>query len=136
MPPLVFADTSALVAKFVGADAHHAAADEALRDLLRRGRRLLSTDYVFDEVVTRIRSLATHDDAATAGDRMLSSKVIRFVDVGPELRKDAWRLFKRCSDQELSFTDCTSFALMNRFAVREAFPFDSDFRNMGYVVIP
>ena len=39
-------------------------------------------------------------------------------------------------DKVLSFTDCTSFALMRERKLLEAFTFDSDFKRAGFVVLP
>src|SRR5262245_55682048 len=136
MTTLVFVDTSALVGKLLESDERHSRAQETMRRLLRDGRELLTTDYVFDEVVTRVRGRATHEDAVRAGDSILSSTVIEVIDVDSGLRKEAWRLFKKYRDQMLSFTDCTSFAVMGKFSLREVFTFDDDFSKVGFEIVP
>jgi predicted nucleic acid-binding protein len=136
MQTLVFVDTSALVGKFLEVDEHHARAVDALRRLLREGRQFVSTDYIFDEVVTRVRGRADHASAVKAGEGILSSEVIDLVEVDPSLRKEAWRLFKRYRDQKLSFTDCTSFAVMGKYGIREVFTFDDDFSKVGFDTLP
>lgn len=137
MENLVFADTSGLVAKFVESDGCHAAADRTMRDLIAAGRRLLTTDFIFDEIVTRVRTIAPHEDAVAAGERILNSpRVIQLVEVDRALRGEAWIIFKKFKDQEFSFTDCTSFAAMKKFGIAEAFTFDSDFRKAGFTVMP
>ena len=136
MRNLVFADRSGLVGNFLAADRHHAPARRELRRILRDGRRFLTTDYVFDEVVTRVRSMAEHREAVAVGERILSSAMIDIVDVEPADRHEAWRLFKKYDDPKLSFTDCASFAVMRRFGLTEAFTFDEDFRNAGFSILP
>src|SRR5439155_17612191 len=124
MTTLVFVDTSALVGKLLEADERHSRAQETMRRLLRQGRELLTTDYIFDEVITRVRGRADHQSTVKAGDSILSSTLIEMVDIDADLRREAWRLFKKYRDQMLSFTDCTSFAVMEKYGIREAFSFD------------
>ena len=44
-------------------------------------------------------------------------------------------IFCRYKDKELSFTDCTSFAIMEKFGIKNAFAFDEDFDKMEYMVL-
>lgn len=136
MGMLVFADTSALVGKLLDSDPYHGRANRAMRDLLREGREFLTTDYVFDEVVTRVRSLAGHEEAVSAGEVLLASRVVRMVEVGREISEAAWRMFKKYGDHRFSFTDCTSFAVMQKYGLREAYTFDEDFQKAGFVTLP
>jgi len=41
--------------------------------------------------------------------------------------KEAWKLFSRYAEKELSFTDCTSIALMNMKNIENIASFDTDF---------
>jgi predicted nucleic acid-binding protein len=136
MASAVFVDTSAFVGKFLEEDEHHRRATSVMRSLLREGRHFISTDYIFDEVVTRMRGLGGHSNAVKAGDGILQSEVIELIDVDPHLRKEAWKLFRKYKDQKLSFTDCSSFAVMEKFGISEAFTFNDDFRKVGYLTIP
>jgi len=136
MVSAVFVDTSALVGKFLEEYEHHQRATSVMRALLREGRHFISTDYIFDEVVTRVRGLGGHSNAVKAGDGILESEIIELIDVDPPLRKEAWKLFRKYKDHKLSFTDCTSFAVMKKFGISEAFTFDDDFRKVGYLTFP
>jgi predicted nucleic acid-binding protein len=136
MRNLVFVDTGALVGRFLEKDQRHPRAEEAMRRLLLEGRQLLSTDYVFDEVVTLVRGRAEHWSAVRVGESILSSEVIDLVEIDAPLRQQAWKLFKKYQDQELSFTDCASFAVMAKYGIREALTFDDDFRKAGFETIP
>lgn len=136
MGMLIFADASALVGKLLESDPYHAGANRAMRDLLRRGHDFLTTDYIFDEVVTRVRSVASHEAAVSAGEELLASEVIRIVEVEREVRDAAWRKFKKFKEHKLSFTDCTSFAMMEKYGIGEAFTFDEDFKRVGFTTVP
>ena len=62
----------------------------------------------------------------------MSSTILTIADVTDEERFKAWVLFKKYGDKELSFTDCTSFALMKKLGLQKAFAFDDHFRQIGF----
>lgn len=41
---------------------------------------------------------------------------------------------KKYEDKELSFTDCTSFAIMEKLKLHKAFTFDEHFKKVGFEV--
>jgi predicted nucleic acid-binding protein len=65
------------------------------------------------------------------GENLRKSHFIRIEYLTPEIIEKAWRLFKAFSDHDFSFTDCTSFALMERLHLSAAFTFDAHFREYG-----
>ncbi len=48
----------------------------------------------------------------------------------------AWSIFERYDDKRFSFTDCTSFALVQRLKVLTCQAVDSDFRAFGLHCLP
>ncbi len=58
------------------------------------------------------------------------------IDTVAALLAAGWEIFTTYEDQLLSFTDCTSFALMRQRQLLEAFTFDTDFHRAGFVVRP
>jgi len=47
----------------------------------------------------------------------------------------AWEWLARHDERVYSFVDATSFAIMQRNRIREAFAFDGDFSAAGYVEV-
>jgi predicted nucleic acid-binding protein len=134
---ILFVDTSAFFALADGQDGNHARARRALSRLSRDGRELVTTTYVFDEIVTLVRYRLGHKSAKALGERILASTWCRLIDVTEELRDEAWRIFLRHADQSFSFTDCTSFATMRSMRLSEAFTFDRrDFAAAGFTPVP
>ena len=48
----------------------------------------------------------------------------------------ALELFRKLGDQQVSFTDCVSFALMRRYGIDKAFGFDRHFVHAGFELWP
>jgi len=129
----VFVDTSGWYALVDVSDPAH----ERSRAWLERNRLpLVTTDYVFDETLTLIRTSLGHREAVKFGEKLLASRLARLVNVTKADKDRAWELFKRYDDKVLSFTDCTSFAVMERLGLDTAFTLDHDFKAMGYSVVP
>jgi hypothetical protein len=61
---------------------------------------------------------------------------VRLARVGVAEWEEAWRLFQQYDDKSFSFTDCTSFILMRRLKLRDAFTFDHHFAQMGFRLWP
>ncbi|MDD5656382.1 MAG: PIN domain-containing protein [Elusimicrobia bacterium] len=129
----VFVDTSAWFAAGRREDPGHAAARAALDSW--QGR-LVTSDFVFDELITLVRKRAGHAAAARAGTLLRSAGVADLVSVTSEDQEDAWVFFLRHKDKAYSFTDCTSFALMRRLRIQAVVATDPHFRQAGFDVLP
>jgi predicted nucleic acid-binding protein len=128
---MIFVDTAAFLAIENRRDAHH---EEALtfRDtVLKAGELLVTTDYVLAESYTIIRLRAGHKVAVEFGEDVRASRILRVEYLNPEVIEAAWQIFKSFADKEFSFTDCTSFAMMERLQISAAFTFDDHFRQYG-----
>jgi len=69
-------------------------------------------------------------------DLLGASRLIEVAEIGEDPRAAGWETFVTYEEQLLSFTDCTSFALMRQRQLLEAFTFDADFHRAGFVVRP
>jgi len=124
---VTFVDTGAWVALFVEADAQHRDAREWVgsnRD------RLVTSDYIVDEVLTLIASRFRRQTAIRAGHVLLSQELAVLIQLTEEDKGQAWTIFRSHSDKRWSFTDCTSYALMQRMGISNAFAFDRHFSQM------
>ncbi len=99
-------------------------------------KKIITSDYIIDETLTRIRYAVGHREAVERGKEVLASKVVEKLEVGREIFEFAWELFETYEDKRLSFTDCTSFAIMKKRGVERAFSFDRDFEKMGFIPLP
>lgn len=131
----MFVDTSAWVALVVERDQFHDEA-KAVLDGLDVNNPLFTTDYVVDETLTRVRRAAGHRIAVRAGELLRSSSIAQIRRLTDDDIERAWEIFRKHADKDLSFTDCTSAAYMERTKIRSVFTFDDDFRSLGYLVVP
>ena len=132
----ILVDTSALVGIFRREDQHHEEAKQVLSALQRGQRKMVSTTDIFDEVVTAIRRWMGYEKAVFVGKALRGTELLSMVGVDDEVRDAAWGRFQALRLPQLSFTDCTSFEVMDKFGIKEAFTFDADFRKAGFQVLP
>ena len=128
---MIFVDTSAFLALENRRDTHHVKAIGFRDTCLTAGETFVTSDYVLDESYTIIRLRAGHAVAVQFGEDLRASRLLRIEHVTPEIREATWRIFKNFADHEFSFTDCTSFVLMERLHIGSAFTFDAHFREYG-----
>jgi len=135
LPVTLFIDTGAWYALFNKRDTHHQRARSFFETLKGQPIRLITGDYIFDEVLTLLRYHTTYQTARQFGEHFRKSSVI-CVPITPEIQENAWQMFLDYDDQEFSFTDCTSFALMRSRNIQDAFAFDAHFQTMGFSIHP
>jgi len=132
----VFVETGAWVSIALKRDEHHEAAVQLLHDFQTESISLITSDYILDEVLTLVRKRSTHEKAKRIGVTILRSSVVHLERIDETVWEKAWKIFQRYDDKMWSFTDCTSFALMDKLNVSRAFTFDRDFEQYGKKVLP
>lgn len=129
----VFVDTSAWFAFANRKDPDHAAVRAVLDGF---EGRLTTSNFVFDETVSLCRYRLGYRVAERVGSVLLDPATVDLIRILPEDEQVAWALFRARADQRYSFTDCTSFVLMRRLGIHDAFALDEDFRTEGFGVAP
>jgi uncharacterized protein len=133
----IFVDSGAFLALSDRTDGNHRPARGFVRRLSRQRRPLVTSTYVFAEVVTFVRVRVGYDAAVALGERLLQSEWCRILEISDETRAAASQIFVRYRDQRFSFVDCTSFALMRAMGITEAFTFDRrDYAVAGLIPLP
>ena len=64
------------------------------------------------------------------------SDQLEIITVNEDIEKRAWLIFKKYQDQPFSYTDCTSFAVMETHKLKTAFAFDAHFEIFGFKIAP
>ena len=128
----VFVDTSGWYAVIDRRDRYHRRAEEAIRGLLKVGRRLITTDYVVDEAGTLAKARAGALAATRLLDLLRESRAVEWEWIGSDRFARAEARFRKQADQAFSFTDCTSFEVMRERSLRAALTSDHHFRIAGF----
>ncbi len=134
----VFLDTSALIAYYNEDDSSHKDAAAVMSRFLSGEipvTKFFVSDYVFDETITVMECvLRKHDLAVEVGEAIRTSPRTMILPVDESTFEAAWKLFK--SIRGASFTDCTSFVLIEELGLQAAFTFDRHFKRAGIKTIP
>jgi predicted nucleic acid-binding protein len=135
----VFVDSGGWLATLIAADQHHAIAAPYFQALLDAEARIVTSDYVLDETVTRLRYDVGHARAVeflALIRAAVSAGALRVHRITADVWNAAEAIFLKYADARLSFTDCTSFALLRHEPAEEVFGFDHHFEMMGQVLQP
>ena len=132
----LFVDTGYLIAVENADDQHHKTATKHWRDLSKSSPRLVTSSYVFVEVVTLLNNRRLHSKAVELGNSLLSSRLFSIVHVDEELSYEGWNYFQKYKDKSYSLTDCVSFVLMKKLGIVEALTFDKHFVQAGFKGLP
>ena len=132
----LFVDTSAFIAVTDRSDHHHQRAAAYFRELLQSRHPILTTNFILDETYTRLKRKLGSDAAITFGGALKKSVQVDLLTIDEEIETLAWKIFKKYRDQDFSYTDCTSFAVMKRKKIRTAFTFDAHFQIFGFQMLP
>jgi uncharacterized protein len=110
---------------------------EIARLLDQNGRELFTTDFVVDETITLLLARRERSRAINFGRDVLITGVTPIEIVTLADLVNAYQIMLQYHDKTWSFTDCTSFVVMQRLANREVISLDEHFRQMpGVVVYP
>jgi predicted nucleic acid-binding protein len=124
----VFVDTGVWYAQVDRADPDHERVSQTLRHW---SGKLITSNYVLDETITLLRYRLGWKAAHQFGDALRRGIIAKIVRVNAADENTAWAIFSRHADHSFSFTDCISFAVMERLTLDTALAIDSDFRSYG-----
>lgn len=104
--------------------------------LEREHRHWLTSNLVLSEAFTLLARRTSYAFAADTAGQLYASQRVQIVRSEVDEELIALKLFAKLADQQVSFTDCVSFALMDTRRVVRAFTFDRHFSVAGFRVIP
>lgn len=133
---MYFLDTSYILAIELRNDQNHHRAQLHWQKFRGNLPDILTTTYVFDEIVTFFNSRDQHKKAIEVGTLLLTSAKITLVHVESSLFQQSWAYFVRHQDKRFSLTDCVSFVLMRQYQITNVFTFDNHFKQAGFQMEP
>ena len=132
----VFVDTGAWYALADRTDQHHTRAVKKYPTLLKQHHHLTTTNLVVAETYILIRRALGHQSAISFLNSLSSSPRIAKIYSDTTLEFKAEKILEKYQDQDFSYTDAVSFALMRELKIGKAFAFDRHFVTAGFVIIP
>ena len=102
-------------------------------DMYNTGKKVITTDYVMDEVFTwmRCKQKLPIKDILEFG-RSLRMSDVQIVGVTDEIFYDAFAVMVKYKDQYFSFTDCVSFTVMKSMKIKDVVTTDKHFATAGF----
>ena len=127
----VLVDTSAVYALIDRDDSYHRRAANILRSLPHRGLTPLLTNFIVAECHALLLSRLGADSARD----WLLKQIWPIERVNLQDEERAKQIIGRYTDKNFSYTDATSFAVLERLRIGEAFAFDPHFQQYGLKVL-
>lgn len=132
----VFVDSGAWVAISIERDAHHEAARAAYWNFVSRPTRFITTNLIVAESYTLIHRFGGHLLAMQFLASLRRSSQLLRIYADAALEEDAEAILHRYADQDFSYVDAVSFALMRSRGITDAFAFDHHFSTAGFTLLP
>lgn len=133
---MIFVDTSALYAVLDRDDAAHPAARETWTKWLEAGDvpKLIASNYILVETFALVQSRLGLDAVRSLMDDLIPVLTIDWIT--PDDHQAAVAMLRDANRRRLSLVDCSSFQVMRRLVISEAFTFDRHFAEQGFRVHP
>ena len=135
----VFVDTSAWIAYFSHSDINHNQVSRIIRSEMDEGSIVCTSNYIFDETVTRLIYDTSWYYASRFIDfvrRSVAAKSLVMVWVDDQVEADALEILEKFHEHKISLTDATSAVFVKRLGIERILTLDSDFAKIGIPVLP
>lgn len=140
--PALFIDTWGWIALADVDDPDHVTVFSLRRQYTDRHRVWITTDFVLDELITRLHARRYGAEAEQFCAGIFKEEKLGLLTVEritPERFQKAWSLRLRYRDKpRFSFTDLTSFAVMRELGIRHVLTADRHFveAHLGFHTVP
>jgi predicted nucleic acid-binding protein len=129
---MIFIDTGPFLARYLKRDQYHEQSLLIWGELASSKQQTFTSNFVLDELFTLLGRKADYDFAAKQAIIILSSTHLNILRPDIATEKAAVSHFKKFADQQVSYTDCISFALMKQRGIKKAFTFDRHFEMANF----
>lgn len=138
----IFIDTWGWINIFNRQERHHQQVRQLYQTIRQARGKIVTTDYILDEVYTLLFKRLPFDVAQKAVESIataIEQGYINFVWITPKRFEIAQKLRSKFHDKpDISFTDLTSMAVMQELEIFEILTGDAHFTHvgMGFVLLP
>lgn len=132
----IFVDTGAWIAIADRNDQYAKIANQFYTDLILKRSRLVTSNLILLETYNLLSRTIGSKATVKFGNVLKTNAFLNIEPISSFDWEGAWKIFSKYDDKDFSFTDCTSFALMERLKIKSAFTFDIHFKQYGFNVFP
>ena len=131
---MIFIDTGAFIARYVVRDHFHKEALRSWEKLAKKKHKLFTSNFVLDELITLLARKTDYAFSVKRAESIFASQILTILRPQAEDEIAALRVFKKYADQEMSYTDCVSFVLMEKNKIHQTFSYDQHFKLAGFTL--
>ncbi|MGE5572575.1 MAG: type II toxin-antitoxin system VapC family toxin [Bacteroidota bacterium] len=136
MAPFIL-DTTLCVAPYLSMESRGNVGQRNIGHQVWRHAPVVTSNYVIDETVTWLRYHVRHRAAVAFRETLTEARAAHGLHVewvSERIEGEAWDVFLRYSDHELSFTDCTSAVIARELGLL-VWAYDRDFSTLGFQLV-
>ena len=131
----IFADTSGWASLLDTDQKYHPLAASIFAAVQQNNQQLVTTNYVIAELIALLNSPMRYprEQAIRFVNHIKNSRFVRVVHIDETLDVAAWTLLSKRTDKTWSLVDCSSFVVMEREGLTEAFTANHHFTQAGFI---
>jgi predicted nucleic acid-binding protein len=127
----IFVDTNGFVALGLDVDEHHRDAVSIFGNFAKTRQFVVTTNFIVAETHAVMLRRDGRDSALRIIDRI--NRAVEHIERVTEADEErAVAILRQYDDKTFSYTDATSFAVMERLKLRDVFTFDRHFEQFGF----
>ena len=130
-----FVDAAAWIALLNTRDSLHEAAKVTFRRLRQENVQLVTTEFILLELASTLSSPDFRSKVSVLIEGLVRSDEIEIVPGSSELFSAGFELYRGRPDKSWSMVDCSSFVIMQRRRVTDAFTQDRHFTQAGFKIL-
>ena len=123
---MIFIDTGIFLANFLSTDQSHLVVKPVLESIFNED--LITTSDIVTETMNWLTRKAHSKLIQEVGIVLVEEEIVRIITINYEDRINALEIVTKYSDQKISFTDATSFAVIKRLEIKKIFSLDKHFK--------
>ena len=135
----IFVDTGDFAAFSIKKDPHHKKATTIVEKIVKGDYGpALTSNYIYTEALTLVLKRTKRCDVtlntSAIFSRGTSKKWLKLIKITSELVETALEKFCIYCEEEMSFTDCTSLAVLEKYGLGRMATFDHHFKRKCFTV--
>lgn len=132
----IFIDSSFFIAFYHSRDQYHKLSVNIMKSTISINPLFITTDYVYDETLIyllKTHSINDYKRTERFDKDIFKERKVSLVFTTEVIFIKAREIFFHFNkDKQWSFTDCTSFAVMEDLGIRNVLTFDKNFTQRGF----